>query len=271
MAAQGSKGFWQERLNALRWAWQHWVQRGGRPVLGLALSGGGARGVAHIGALAALEEAGIRPDLVAGTSAGSLVGAFYCAGWDSAGMLQEVKNFSWREIARLRLPDPRGLVDSRLIEEGISRRLGDLRIEELAIPYAAVATDLLTGERVVLQEGPVAPAVRASCAIPGIFSPYVAPDGRMLVDGGVVDNLPVQVARQMGAEVVLAVNVSSTTTPLDKPPRNVIEVLEYSWRMERAEEVFQAGYQAAQEVIPQVLQVWKPRVPLPVGGPDTTG
>lgn len=279
MAQTHDKGEgWRE---SLRRAWQRWKARGKRPVLGLALSGGNVRGVAHIGVLAVLEEAGIRPDLVAGTSAGSLVGAFYCAGWDSARLLQEIRNFSWREVARPRLPDPMGLLDSEMIEEWITRRLGDIRFENLDIPFAAVATDLVSGERVVLREGPVAPAVRASCAIPGLFSPYVTPDGRILVDGGVVDNLPVRAAREMGAEAVLAVNVSSTTAPLGRPPRNVLEVLEYAWRIhlrtvwregrdpdwlvepdippfpvlevaEHADEVYQAGYQAMKEVLPQV-------------------
>jgi len=280
----GASGWkWQEPL---RRAWRRWVERRGRPVLGLALSGGNVRGVAHIGVLAALEEAGIRPDLVAGTSAGSLVGAFYCAGWESARLLEEIKNFSWREVARPRLPDLMGLLDSQMIEEWVVRRLGDIRMEDLDIPFAAVATDLVAGQRVVLREGPLAPAVRASCAIPGIFSPYITPEGRILVDGGVVDNLPVQVAREMGAEAVLAVNVSSTTLPLGGPPRNILEVLEYAWRIhlrtvwregrdpdwlvepeipvfpvlevaEHAEEVYQAGYRAMQQVLPQVLQVWR--------------
>lgn len=260
--------------------------RRGRPVLGLALSGGNVRGVAHIGVLAALEEAGIRPDLVAGTSAGSLAGAFYCAGWDSARLLEEIKNFSWREVARPRLPNSLGLLDSAMIEEWVVRRLGDIRIEDLDLPFAAVATDLVAGQRVVLREGPLGPAVRASCAIPGIFSPYITPEGRILVDGGVVDNLPVQVAREMGAEVVLAVNVSSTTAPLGGPPRNILEVLEYAWRIhlrtawregrdpdwlvepeiptfpilelaEHAEEVYRAGYLAMQQVLPQVLRAWR--------------
>lgn len=281
--ARVSRQGWRE---SLKQAWRRWVVRKGRPVLGLALSGGNVRGVAHIGVLAALEEAGIRPDLVAGTSAGSLAGAFYCAGWDSARLLEEIKNFSWREVARPRLPNSLGLLDSEMIEEWVVRRLGDIRIEDLDLPFAAVATDLVVGQRVVLREGPLAPAVRASCAIPGIFSPYITPEGRLLVDGGVVDNLPVQVAREMGAEVVLAVNVSSTTAPLGGPPRNILEVLEYAWRIhlrtvwregrdpdwlvepeiptfpilelaEHAEEVYRAGYLAMQQVLPQVLRAWR--------------
>lgn len=286
MGKRGTGGREDRWWEPLQRAWRRWVVRKGRPVLGLALSGGNVRGVAHIGVLTALEEAGIRPDLVAGTSAGSLVGAFYCAGWDSARLLEEVKNFSWREVARPRLPNAMGLLDSEMIEEWVVRRLGNIRIEDLEIPFAAVATDLVTGRRVVLREGPLAPAVRASCAIPGIFSPYITPEGRILVDGGVVDNLPVQVAREMGAEAVLAVNVSSTTAPLGGPPRNILEVLEYAWRIhlrtvwregrdpdwlvepdiptfpilevaEHAEEVSQAGYRAMQEVLPQVLRVWR--------------
>ena len=261
--------------------------------MGLALSGGGARGVAHIGVIAALEEAGIMPDLVAGTSAGSLVGAFFLAGWDSHQMLEEVKGLTWRDLVRIRVPDLLGLIDGNVIQDALTKRIGDLQIEDLPVPYAAVAADLLSQETVTFRSGPLASAVRASCSIPGIFTPHLDAQGRMLVDGGVLDNLPAEVAREMGADLVLAVNVSAAAGQPERLPKNVFEVLEYAFTLQqattlyrgrdpdwlvtpqippflavevanRADDLFQVGYEAAQAVIPEIVKEWRPVLSLPL-------
>jgi NTE family protein len=251
--------------------------------LGLALSGGGARGLAHIGVLAALEEAGVQPDIVTGTSAGSLVGAFYLAGWDSTRILSEFKEMSWGKYLSVQLLDPMGVMDSSKIEDLLTERIGDLRIEELGRPYMAVAVDLLEQETVRFADGPLAPAVRASCALPGVFSPYVDDRGRILVDGGLITNLPVDEARELGADLVLAVDVGLSGKRPEEPPQNLFDVLEYSLMITRkiatytgedpdwlvrpdvqalsvtqvinsADKFVEAGYESAQAVMSQVLE-----------------
>ncbi len=175
------------------------------PRLGIALGSGAARGWAHIGVLQALAEAGIVPDVVSGTSIGALVGAAYASGRLAA--LQEwVLLIDWWKI--LRYMDVRlvGVGGERLME-AFGERVGDALIETLPRPFGAVATDLYTGREVWLQDGSLLEAVRASIALPGLFSP-VQRHGRWLVDGGLVDPLPVSLCRAMGAEQVIAVNLN---------------------------------------------------------------
>jgi NTE family protein len=181
---------------------------GGGRRIGLALGSGSARGLAHIGALRAIEEAGIKVDVIAGASMGALIGAVYAAG-QMDGLAAEFVDFDWKRIAALLDPVfPRsGLVDGVKIAGFVRARVASPRIEELPIPFRAVATDLLTGEEVVLGSGDVIEAVRASIAVPGIFTP-VRSDHRILVDGGLVNPVPVSVARAMGAETVIAVDLN---------------------------------------------------------------
>jgi NTE family protein len=173
--------------------------------IGLALGGGAVHGVAHIGALQVLEREGIRPAVVSGVSAGSAVGAIYCAGHGPDQLEQIVRGLRWSHMARLaarRL----SLFDTRRLEDYVDELVGGRTFAELPLPFVAVAVDVLTSEIVALHDGPVARAVRASCAIPGLFSP-VELDGRLLVDGGVLNNVPVSVLRDTGAEYVIAIDV----------------------------------------------------------------
>lgn len=176
--------------------------------VGLALGGGSARGWAHVGVIRALEQAGIRPDLVCGTSVGSLVGAAYAAG--------ELDRFE-RWLLGLRMKDVVGFMDVSLsggmlkgerVMEFFRRNFVDRPIEALGMPFAAVATALHTGAEVWLRDGSTVEAVRASIALPGLFTPVVR-DGMMLVDGGLVNPVPVSLARAMGADFVIAVDLSS--------------------------------------------------------------
>lgn len=177
----------------------------GRPRVGLALSGGVARGSAHIGVLKVLEREGIPIDCVAGTSAGSLAGALYCAGISPARMEELISRFGWRQIAAPVFPR-KGFVSFAKLERWLVSAIGDVEFADLARPFAAVASELKSGEPVVLREGRVAPAVHASCAVPGLVEP-VELGGRCLCDGGVSLNLPSQAARMLGADYVIGVDL----------------------------------------------------------------
>ncbi len=174
--------------------------------VGVALSAGSAAAMAEIGALEVLQEAGLPISCVAGTSAGSIVGAAFASGHLEA-LRKRLSGLTRSGVMRLFDPAwPReGLLHGRRALEFIRPDLGET-IEALDLPFAAVATDLRTGEEVVLRAGPVFDAVRASIAIPGIFTPWRV-GGRLLVDGGLVDPVPVTVARELGAEFVIAMNV----------------------------------------------------------------
>jgi NTE family protein len=175
------------------------------PRIGLALSGGVARGPVHVGVLSVLEREGIPIDFVAGVSAGSLVGAAYCAGLPLPEMRKMAAVLGWRNMASPTWPRY-GLVSFAKIETLLEDWLGELDIRDLAIPFATVVTDLDRGEQVVLREGRLATAVRASCSVPGLVTP-VEMDGHYYCDGGVSDNLPVDVVRQMGADFVIGVDL----------------------------------------------------------------
>ncbi len=181
------------------------------PRIGLALSGGGVRGLAHIGVLKVLTEAGIPISCVAGTSAGGLIGALFAAGISPQEMEAEALRMAnpRRILPFLNRSLPfRGLLSGQKVSEYLESLLGDVTFDQLSIPLAVVAVDLNTGQKVILREGRVADAVRATIALPGLLSP-VERDGQLLVDGGLVDNLPADAARQMGAERVVAVDIST--------------------------------------------------------------
>jgi len=176
-----------------------------KPKIGLALSGGGARGTVHVGVLSVLLEAGIPIDFVAGTSVGSLVGGAYCAGMPIEQLTNMALTTSWKDLSRPTV-SRHGLISFAKIETWIKNIIGDVDIRDLAVPFAAVAADMEQGLKVVLQEGSVATAVRASCSVPGLVTP-VEVNGRFLSDGGIFDNMPVDVAREMGANYVIGVDI----------------------------------------------------------------
>jgi NTE family protein len=177
--------------------------------IGLALGGGGARGWAHLGVIEALEEAGIEVDVVAGTSMGALVGGAFASG--HAAMLREFAlQLDWKQVAYyfLEVNFPRsGLIDGTKIAAFVRKNIGRSNMESLPVPFATVSTDVLTGKEVVTRRGDLIDAIRASIAIPGIFTP-VCRDGLVLVDGGLVNPVPVSVARDLGADFVIAVDLN---------------------------------------------------------------
>ena len=178
-------------------------------VLGLALGGGAARGFAHIGVLQVLDEAGIKPGLVVGTSAGSLVGAIYASGKSGVQLQQVALGMDEAAITDWTLPFfNRGVLRGEALCRYVSAQVAGKTIEEMPLPLGIVATDLQSGEGILFRRGDVATAVRASSAVPAVFTP-VRINGREYVDGGLVAPVPARYARQMGADVVLAVDISS--------------------------------------------------------------
>jgi len=177
------------------------------PRLGLALGGGAARGFAHIGVIQALEEAGIRPDLVVGTSAGSLVAALYASGKRAPELIRLADSMDEASITDWAFPG-RGLIRGEALARFVREHTGARTIEQMALPLGIVATDLDSGAPILFQRGDAGIAVRASSAVPAVFQP-VKIGSREYVDGGLVSPVPVRFARQMGAEVVLAVDISA--------------------------------------------------------------
>ena len=179
----------------------------GPPRIGLALGGGAARGFAHIGVIQVLEEQGIRPDLVVGTSAGSLVAALYASGKTGTELAALAETMDESEFTDWSFPG-RGLIRGEGLARYVREHTGGLRIEQMRVPLGIVATDLDSGEAILFQRGDPGVAVRASSAVPAVFQP-VRIGLREYVDGGLVAPVPVRFARQMGAEFVIAVDISA--------------------------------------------------------------
>jgi len=175
--------------------------------IGLALGGGAAKGFAHIGVIKMLEANGLKPDVVAGTSAGSVVGAFYASGMDPFQLQEKAVALDEASIRDVRLFGG-GLVQGLKLQDYVNEQVGKRSIERLPRPFAAVATRLETGERTVFVRGNTGQAVRASSSVPGVFEPVTIGDYQY-VDGGVVSPVPVDAARQLGADFVIAVDISS--------------------------------------------------------------
>jgi NTE family protein len=175
--------------------------------LGLALGSGASRGWAHVGVIRALEERGIKPDIICGTSIGALVGAAYAAG--ELDKLEEwVTGIAWTTVVRLMdLTWRGGLIRGTRLFTLFGTILQDREIDDLPVPYGAIATELQSGRELWLRHGKLLDAVRASCAMPGLFTPVIR-DGAVLVDGGLVNPVPVSMCRALGAELVVAVDLS---------------------------------------------------------------
>lgn len=192
-----------------------------KPRIALALGGGAARGFAHIGVIKALETNGIVPDLVVGTSAGSVVGALYAAGHGPFELQKLAIQLDESSVTDWSLFD-RGVIKGEALERFINTHVGNKPLEVLKRRFAAVATDLQSGEPIIFQRGNTGTAVRASSSIPGVFPP-VAINGREYVDGGLVAPIPVREARSLGADLVIAVDISGR--PSGKKNQGSVDVL----------------------------------------------
>jgi len=236
--------------------------------LGLTLSGGGAYGAAHVGVLQELRERGIRPGIATGTSSGALVAAAYAADVPLESIARAALAFRWSSIARMSLTPRLGLLDSGALTDAIHLVLGeDPLIEELPRRFAAVATDLRTREAVTIDEGPLNVALRATIAVPGLLPP-VRRHGRVLMDGGMVDNVPVAATRQLGASTIIVVRlhakwenvrmmrVVSSTAELEEDPSVILIQPEMEglaqWSMGDVPHLIEEGRRAARVALDAV-------------------
>lgn len=186
-----------------------------KPVIALVLGGGASRGFAHVGVIRVLEQNDIKPDIIVGSSAGSLVGALYAGGYSAEALEVIALGMEQANIRDVTLPD-RGFVKGELLQDFVNQYLDNRSIENLPIRFAAVATDLQSGELMVFNRGNTGMAVRASSAIPGIFQPVRIGD-RDYVDGGLLSSIPVHVAQKMKPDVIIAVDVS-------QDPASMVEI-----------------------------------------------
>ncbi len=251
-----------------------------RPRIAWALGGGGARGFAHLGVLKVLKEARIPIDALAGTSMGAVMAVLFAAGTDLKYLTALATTIAWENFVDLRFPRY-GLVEGKRITPLIRLLTKRKKLEELAVPVRVIATDLLTGDEMIFDHGPLDEAVRASISIPGIFTPV--PSGqRLLVDGGLVAGVPVNAAAEMGMELVFAVNVGGELDT--EPPRSVFDILYRSSEImmrqldgiqmeqaafvltpevghvgtvqfNRAEECIEKGEAAAREALPEMRRI----------------
>lgn len=254
------------------------------PKIGLALSGGAARGMAHVGVLRAFAEHHIPIDCIAGTSAGSIVAGAYASGMPIEQIAEFGRTLRWRDIGRVTM-SKLGIQTNERLEQYLRTRLPVTKFEDLTMPFAAVATDLKTNSAVVMKDrGDIPFAIRASCTIPGWYVPVIDEQGRHLVDGGLVAVIPAAVTRSLGADIVIAVDVNSAGAAFIGPTSSIIGVLFQSmmvvqktassyqremsdividpkvghvrWdEMGRADELITAGYEAALRRIPEIRQI----------------
>jgi len=188
----------------------------------LVLGAGASRGFAHVGVLKVLESNSIPVDMIVGTSAGSFVGSLYAYGYDAFALQKMAFTMHYEDLIDMMFFPNNGFIKGERIQEFINRKTLNTRIEDLKIPFYPVTTDLKTGKEVVLDKGDTGLAVRASCSIPGIFKPAEI-DGRLYIDGGAVSPVAVEAARRLGADIVIAVDISSGISEVE--PESIIDTV----------------------------------------------
>lgn len=252
--------------------------------VGIAFGGGGARGFTHLGAIKAFEEFGIKFDFVAGTSAGSLAGAFYAAGYDFKQMYDIIKNIKEKDIRKNIIPFTPSKLDG--VGEILINNLGDINIEDLKIPFAAVAVDIKSTKEVCFAKGNLAKAVMGSCAVPAVFQPVVYND-MILCDGGLQNTIPADIPKLFGCDYVVAVDVNKSRT-YGTESTKVFDVITCSIRIlmksnavrgyanadliiapetkrfkstktDGLDEMIEEGYKATIDVIPQIMELFSRR------------
>ena len=217
------KSFSSRGLREIWKGFQEWAGRLGRkPKIGIALGGGAAWGVAHIGVLTALQELDIPISYLSGTSSGSFVGALYAGGIIGKDLDQCGLQYRWRDAGRLHYLPKIGLASNDRMTAYLESKIGHPRFEDLRLPFYVMATNLKTGKLRVFNQGPVIPAVRASCAVPGIFAP-VEIEGDLYCDGGLLSRIPCRILREAGADLVIGVELG--ILGVEKNVGNIFEVI----------------------------------------------
>jgi NTE family protein len=222
--------------------------------IGLALSGGAARGFAHLGVLKVLTEHNIPIDFIAGTSAGSFAGAAIASGLSVEDIAKFSRKINWRSMAGFSY-SPKGLLSNAPMGAFIKKNFPHQSFEDLPTPFAAIACDLETGKEVVLTEGDLSFGVRASCAIPGVFAPLEDADGRRLIDGGVVSNVPTKAVRKLGAEIVIAVDVLASGSSYWGTPSTLLGIFFQSAMLMLRVASKAHHYRADVVIIPQIAHL----------------
>lgn len=250
--------------------------------IGIAFGGGGARGFTHLGAIKAFEEFGLKFDFIAGTSAGSLVGAFYANGYSFKEMYNIVKMVKEKDIRKNLIPFTPSKIDG--VGEIITKNMGDINIEDLKIPFAAVAVDIKSTKEVCIAKGNLAKAVMGSCAVPGVFQPVVY-DDMILCDGGLQNTIPADMPRYFGCDYVISVDVNKSRTYGTESVK-MLDVLSCSIRIlmksnavrgyvnsdlviapetkrfkststNGMEEMIEEGYKATIDAMPKIMEIFK--------------
>jgi NTE family protein len=267
----------------------------GQPVVGLALSGGIAKVIAHIGVLRALTEAHVPIHAVSATSGGAIIGAFFAAGHTVQEIEEIARNISWKRLATVTIPKL-GLLSNAGIEHLLAERLAVKRFEELPLPFAVVGANLSTGRKAVFTSGEIAPAVRASSSIPQLFTP-VALGGDLITDGALVEYLPVETLAEFHCDLKFGVNLGSIRDWHEKTPSNIFEIALRTtgfvsqrnaavsekaadfvirpdltgfgpYELHRTDELLAAGYEAGIRAAPRLLGLIAERRPAPAGRGD---
>lgn len=252
--------------------------------VGIAFGGGGTRGFSHLGAIKAFEEFGIKFDFVAGTSAGSLAGAFYAAGYSYSQMYEIIKDLKEKDIKKNIIPFTPSKLDG--LGEILIKNLGDINIEDLKIPFAAVAVDIKSTKEVCFAKGNLAKAVMGSCAVPGVFQPVIY-DDMILCDGGLQNTIPADVPKYFDCDYVIAVDVNKSRT-YGTDSTKIFDVISCSIRIlmksnavrgyvnadliiapetkrfkstktDGMDEMIEEGYKATIDVIPQIMEIFSKR------------
>ena len=254
---------------------------------GIAFGGGATRGFAHIGIIKVFEENGLKFDLVSGNSAGSIVGAFYAAGFSWKKMYSVAKEITAGTLIGLNLKR-KGLFKSDKLESFLHQHLGDKTFADLKLPYRCVAVNLYDGKLVELYEGPVVRAVRASCSVPGVYSPTQI-DDMLLVDGGILNSVPADVVQNMGAKFTVAINLNSDRGQFAEPNTGIDVIwsaLKIAWNentiqrlqnvdvviapdlkdynyydLKHVDTLIELGEKAAEEQLPKILKKMKRESP----------
>jgi len=222
--------------------------------IGLALGGGAAYGFAHIGVLKVLEKYGIKPDFIAGTSVGSLIGGIYASGCSIQQLEEAARDFNWFEIVNFTLPKE-GLLSIEKLDNFIYKHSKAKKIQDTKIKFAVITTNLLDAKEEAFYEGDMGPIIRASCSLPGIFAPTIY-NHKIYVDGGILNNVPTEVVKKMGADFVIAVDLFANSKIDILKNNNIFNIVWSSWTLTIQEHTKVTQYKDADIVIkPNILNI----------------